>query len=82
MGIPVVAIVDTNCNPKEIDYPIPANDDAIRAIKLMCKKIADAVIEGKTGGMVAQTEVGGGGGMETAETAETAEPLIFTPGEE
>jgi small subunit ribosomal protein S2 len=49
MGIPVVAIVDTNCNPKEIDQPIPANDDAIRAIKLMCSKIADAVIEGKAG---------------------------------
>ena len=50
MGIPVVAIVDTNCNPDEIDYPIPANDDAIRAIKLICSKIADAVLEGKTGG--------------------------------
>jgi small subunit ribosomal protein S2 len=49
MGIPVVGIVDTNCNPKEIDQPIPANDDAIRAIKLMCAKIADAVLEGKAG---------------------------------
>ena len=49
MGIPVVAIVDTNCNPDEIDHPIPANDDAIRAIKLICSKIADAVIEGKAG---------------------------------
>ena len=48
IGIPVVAIVDTNCNPDEIDYPIPANDDAIRAIKLICSKIADAVIEGKS----------------------------------
>ena len=48
MGIPVVAIVDTNCNPYDIDYPIPANDDAIRAIKLICNKIADAIIEGKT----------------------------------
>ncbi len=49
MGIPVVAIVDTNCNPDEIDHPIPANDDAIRAIKLICTKMADAVMEGKAG---------------------------------
>jgi len=49
MGVPVVAIVDTNCNPDEIDHPIPANDDAIRAIKLICTKIADAVMEGKAG---------------------------------
>jgi small subunit ribosomal protein S2 len=47
MGIPVIAIVDTNCNPDEIDYPIPANDDAIRAIKLITSKIASAVIEGQ-----------------------------------
>ena len=47
LGIPVVAIVDTNCNPDGIDYPIPANDDAVKAIKLICSKIADAVIEGK-----------------------------------
>ncbi len=47
MGIPVIAIVDTNCNPDEIDYPIPANDDAIRAIKLITAKIATAVIEGQ-----------------------------------
>ncbi len=49
MGVPVVAIVDTNCNPEEIDHPIPANDDAIRAIKLICSKVADAVNEGKAG---------------------------------
>ena len=47
MGIPVVSIADTNCNPMNIDYPIPANDDAIKAIKLVCSKIADAVVEGK-----------------------------------
>jgi len=47
VGIPVVAMVDTNCDPDEIDYPIPANDDALRAVKLMCGKIADAVIEGR-----------------------------------
>jgi len=47
LGIPVIAMVDTNCNPEPIDYVIPANDDAIRAILLMTTKIADAVIEGQ-----------------------------------
>ncbi len=48
MNIPIFAIVDTNCNPDEIDYPIPGNDDAIRAINLFVKVISDAVIEGET----------------------------------
>ncbi|MGM9991986.1 MAG: 30S ribosomal protein S2 [Candidatus Bruticola sp.] len=48
LGIPVVAIVDTNCDPDVIDYPIPGNDDAIRAVRLLTGKIADAVIEGKS----------------------------------
>ncbi len=48
MGIPIVSLVDTNCNPDVIDYPIPSNDDAIRAIKLITAKIADAVLEGLT----------------------------------
>ena len=47
LGIPVVAISDTNCNPDSIDYPIPANDDAVKAIKLVCSKIADAIVKGK-----------------------------------
>jgi len=47
LNIPIVAMVDTNCNPQEIDYVIPSNDDAIRAIKLLVAKIADAVLEGK-----------------------------------
>jgi small subunit ribosomal protein S2 len=47
LGIPIVAIVDTNCDPDEVDYVIPGNDDAIRAIKLITSKIADAVIEAK-----------------------------------
>lgn len=47
LGIPVVAIVDTNCDPDEIDYVIPGNDDAIRAIRLVTSKIADAVLEGR-----------------------------------
>jgi len=49
LGIPIVAIVDTNCDPDEVDYVIPGNDDAIRAIKLIAGKIADAVIEGRQG---------------------------------
>ncbi len=47
LGIPIVALVDTNCNPEEVDYPIPANDDAIRAIKLLTSRIADACLEGR-----------------------------------
>ncbi len=49
LNIPVIAIVDTNCDPDEIDYIIPGNDDAIRAVKLITAKIADAVIEGRQG---------------------------------
>lgn len=49
LNIPVVAIVDTNCDPDEIDYPIPGNDDAIRAVKLIAGKMADAILEGKQG---------------------------------
>ncbi len=49
LGIPIVAIVDTNCDPDEVDYVIPGNDDAIRAVKLIASKIADAVLEGKQG---------------------------------
>lgn len=47
LNIPIVALVDTNCNPQNIDYVIPSNDDAIRAIKLLVSKMADAVLEGK-----------------------------------
>ena len=49
LNIPIVAIVDTNCDPDEIDYVIPGNDDAIRAVKLIAGKMADAVLEGKQG---------------------------------
>jgi small subunit ribosomal protein S2 len=48
LGIPIIAVIDTNCDPDEIDYPIPGNDDAIRAVRLMVGKIADAIIEGRT----------------------------------
>jgi len=69
MGIPVIAIVDTNCNPDEIDHSIPANDDAIRAIRLVCSKIADAVIAGKAEGLESLAETG-----ETEEEEKTGEP--------
>lgn len=46
LEIPVIALADTNCDPDEMDYPIPANDDAIRAVRLLCTKIADAALEG------------------------------------
>ncbi|MFA7162889.1 MAG: 30S ribosomal protein S2, partial [Eubacteriales bacterium] len=49
LGIPIIAIVDTNCDPDEVDYVIPGNDDAIRAVKLFASKIADAVLEGRQG---------------------------------
>ena len=47
LGIPIVAIIDTNCDPDPVDYPIPGNDDAIRSIKLVCSVLADAIIEGR-----------------------------------
>ena len=52
LNIPIVAIVDTNCDPDEIDYVIPGNDDAIRAVKLIAGKMADAILEGKQGEQV------------------------------
>jgi small subunit ribosomal protein S2 len=82
VGIPVVAIVDTNSNPDDIDHPIPANDDAIRAVKLICHRIADAVIAGKA--MMTPVKTEEGDGVNPAEATATAqakasEPEIFTP---
>lgn len=78
-GVPIIAIVDTNCNPEEIDYPIPANDDAIRAVRLVCSKIADAVLEAKAAaGMIEEI-------LEEAykeEAAEALGTLTFVPEEE
>ncbi|CVK17625.1 MULTISPECIES: 30S ribosomal protein S2 [Sporomusa] len=54
LGIPIVGIVDTNCDPDEIDYIIPGNDDAIRAVKLLTAKVADAVLEGRQGEQMAE----------------------------
>jgi len=57
LHIPIVAIIDTNCDPDEVDYPIPGNDDAIRAVKLITAKIADAVLEGRQGEQMTEEEV-------------------------
>lgn len=65
LGIPIVAIVDTNCDPDEIDYVIPGNDDAIRAVKLISATIANAVIEGRQG------EAFEAGAEDTAENEDT-----------
>ena len=80
-GIPVVAVADTNCDPTDIDYPIPANDDAIKAIKLTCTKIADAIIEGKTEGEAITTEVELSDTGEVAEIEESIESVVSTPGD-
>ena len=49
LNIPIVGLVDTNCNPEDVDYPIPGNDDAIRAVKLITDVMANAIIEGRQG---------------------------------
>lgn len=67
LNIPIIATVDTNCDPDVIDYPIPANDDAIRAVKLLTSKIADAVLEGNQG---EQNEEGAASEAEEAATEE------------
>lgn len=78
VGIPVVAIVDTTCNPDQIDYPIPANDDANRSIKLICSKIAEAVIEGKTSQEAITTETREEEGLAEPEMRETHQPAVFS----
>jgi len=71
IGIPSIGIVDTNCNPEELDYIIPGNDDAIRAINLFASKIADAVIEGK---QIYEKRLQMEGAKEEKEKAEQGEP--------
>jgi len=70
-GVPIVAIADTNCNPDEIDHPIPANDDAVRAVKLICGRIAEAALAGKEDRELADEMV--------YEEAEVPEIFTFTP---
>ena len=57
LGIPLIGIADTNCDPEELDYVIPGNDDAIRAVKLIVAKMADAVIEANQGTVMTDEEV-------------------------
>lgn len=73
LNIPIIGIVDTNCDPDEIDYVIPANDDAIRAVKLLTSKMADAVLEVKQGEEVEEI-----GEVETAEAVEVEETTEAT----
>ena len=71
LGIPTVGIVDTNCNPEDLDYPIPGNDDAIRAVKLIADVMANAVIEGKQGESFETAEE-----QDVTEEAETMEQVV------
>lgn len=70
LGIPVIAIVDTNCDPDEIDYVIPGNDDAIRAVKLLTATMADAILEGKQGVQMAEEQVAVKQSVEESEKVE------------
>lgn len=72
LGIPVIAILDTNCNPEAADFPIPGNDDAVRAISLFCDLMADAVLDGMTQGAV-DSGVDIGASASPVETAITEE---------
>jgi small subunit ribosomal protein S2 len=76
LGIPVVAVVDTNCDPSEVDYVIPGNDDALRAIRLFASKIADSVVEGSQLLSDKQTAdmAAGVGQAQQSEAAATEEP--------
>src|SRR5437763_3130673 len=74
LEIPIIALADTNSDPDEIDYPIPANDDAIRAVRLLCAKIADAVIEGRRE-WEAQEKDKEAEAMEAGEPEETSEAI-------
>ncbi len=83
LGIPIVAVVDTNCSPEGIDYVIPGNDDALRAVRLFASRIADAILEGQQiateGGVAAQQgEDGTAGEAEAVESAAQAE-IAKTP---
>jgi small subunit ribosomal protein S2 len=73
LNIPIVALVDTNCNPQNVDYVIPSNDDAIRAIKLLVGKVADAVLEGKA--MRKEEDAAGEDGALSAEDSSDRKPI-------
>ena len=71
LGIPVVAILDTNCDPDEVDYPVPGNDDAIRSVSLLTRVVADSVADG----LLARAGASSGGDDKPAEAGGNAEPL-------
>ena len=71
LGIPIVAIVDTNCDPDEVDYVIPGNDDAIRAIKLISQTMANAVMEGRQGEQLEVSDENVAAAEEAAEAVDT-----------
>ncbi len=84
LAIPVVAVVDTNCDPDEVDSPIPGNDDAIRAVRLIAARLADAIIEGrgaaaKAGEVPVEEELLKAAGAQGAPAAEGAAPAVQTP---
>jgi small subunit ribosomal protein S2 len=77
LGIPVVAVVDTNCDPSEVDYVIPGNDDALRAIRLFASKIADSCVEGGQAATDKQIDVSSVSAVE-----QPAEPVAAAPAED
>jgi small subunit ribosomal protein S2 len=79
LEIPIIALADTNCDPDEMDYPIPANDDAIRAVRLLCSKIADAAMEGRHQLEALQKDVEAPEGEEAIEPVEIAAPAASEP---
>jgi len=84
LNIPIVALLDTNCDPDVVDVPIPANDDAIRSVKLILSKLADAIIEGRRGEVeMEETDYEEfSAGLEDVETTATPEDFGFTDDEE
>ncbi|HVY89595.1 MAG TPA: 30S ribosomal protein S2, partial [Hyphomonadaceae bacterium] len=72
--IPVVAVVDTNCDPQEVDFPVPGNDDAARAIQLYCNLIADAVLDGLSESSMSQ-------GVDPGAAAVVREPALAATAE-
>jgi len=82
LGIPIVAIVDTNCNPDNITFPIPANDDAIKTIRLICSRIADSVLEGKALRTSQETEAEEASTLESGEPVEVLGSYTFNPEED
>jgi small subunit ribosomal protein S2 len=84
LEIPIIALADTNCDPDEMDFPIPANDDAIRAVRLLCARIADAVVEGRRTLEAQQKDNEPAGSDEPVETAGAAsqDQIAYSTGDD